>query len=101
MKSSRRHVRHTHAPRVLDRGDSDKAHGLALTHRESLSRFDTSRLRGVAARSIGLTSGLLWTPAGPLRLRRLTKVTDRRVILTYPATSLRYPKTLPVTLRMP
>jgi hypothetical protein len=58
-----------HAPRVLDRRDSEKAHGLVLTHRESLSGFDASRLRGL----VGLTSGLLWTRAD-LRSQRFTSV---------------------------
>jgi len=48
---------HTHVPRVLDRGDSDKAHGLTGTHSESLIRFDPSKLRG---------SGLIrWTHQRP------------------------------------
>jgi hypothetical protein len=37
---------HTHAPRVLDRRDSEKVHDLVMTHGESLTRFDTSRLGG-------------------------------------------------------
>jgi hypothetical protein len=39
-------LRDTHVPRALDRKDSEKAHGLAMTHRESLSGFGAFR-RGV------------------------------------------------------
>lgn len=53
---------HAHAARVLHRGDSDKAHGLVMTHRESLTRFDTSRLRGVAAPPLDSPAGFSGLP---------------------------------------
>jgi hypothetical protein len=88
----------SHAPRVPDRGDSEKAHGLAMTHRESLSRFDTSRLRGgVAAAPLDSPAGFSGLLRGPLSLRRLTGVTSRTVKQRFADT----PKTLPVMLRMP
>jgi hypothetical protein len=46
MTRVRDDISSTHAPRVLDLGDSEKAHGLALTHSDSLSGFDASQLRG-------------------------------------------------------
>jgi hypothetical protein len=64
----------SHASRVLDRRDSEKAHGLAVTHRESLSRFDTSRLEGSGPlhwthqrASLDSCGAIEVTPANPSR----------------------------------